>query len=101
MKPNRTITRGHQTLAIYTWGAPSHGPTVLLVHGYPDCADVWQPIAEQLAQDHYVIAYDVRGSGRSSVPAETRDYELDELVTDMNAVIDAMTILGLMAAKFL
>jgi len=89
MTPTRFVTSGDQQLAVYAWGQPGLGPTLVLVHGYPDSAGVWRPIAEQLALHCHVLAYDVRGCGLSSTPARTEAYRLDYLVQDLAAVIDA------------
>jgi 3-oxoadipate enol-lactonase len=43
------------------------GPPLLLVPGIPAIASDWAPLAERLAADRRVIAYDNRGSGRSTV----------------------------------
>ena len=64
--------------------------TVVLVHGYPDQQHVWDPVAERLAADHHVVTYDVRGAGRSGVPANVDGYRLDLLVADFVAVVDAV-----------
>lgn len=65
-------------------------PAVVLVHGYPDCSEVWSPVAELLAAHHYVITYDVRGAGRSDAPPNRADYTLDKLADDLKAVTDAV-----------
>ncbi|MBP7680626.1 MAG: SDR family oxidoreductase [Deltaproteobacteria bacterium] len=90
MTPSRFVTSGDVQLALYTWGEPAGRPTLLLVHGYPDSAHVWQAVAEQLSVDHYVVAYDVRGAGNSTRPERTADYALPLLVRDMEAVLDAV-----------
>ncbi|MCB0975899.1 MAG: alpha/beta fold hydrolase [Acidimicrobiales bacterium] len=64
------------------------GPTVLLVHGYPDDHHVWDLVVDRLLPDHRVVTYDVRGAGHSERPAGTADYRLELLVTDIAAVID-------------
>jgi pimeloyl-ACP methyl ester carboxylesterase len=61
----------------------------VLVHGYPDSSEVWEPIAERLAVDHHVIAYDVRGAGASTAPRDTAGYALAHLAEDLRAVLDA------------
>lgn len=85
-----TVTSADVQLALYRW--PSSGvpgrPVVVLVHGYPDTHAVWEPLAELLADDFQVFAYDVRGAGASSVPGETSAYHLDLLVDDLVAVLD-------------
>jgi pimeloyl-ACP methyl ester carboxylesterase len=66
-------------------------PTVVLLHGFPDTSAVWNPVAEDLAHDFHVVTYDVRGAGRSDVPAHRSDYALPLLVNDTEAVIDAVS----------
>jgi pimeloyl-ACP methyl ester carboxylesterase len=75
-------------LAVTEWGI-SDGPTVLLVHGFPDTSAVWGPLVELLAPDFHVVAYDVRGAGDSDVPGQRTGYALPLLVEDMAAVADA------------
>ncbi len=50
------------------------GPPLLLLHGYPQTHAMWHRVAPRLAQDHTVIAADLRGYGRSSKPATTPDH---------------------------
>lgn len=86
----RTVPRGSVDLAVREWGSADSGlPTVVLVHGYPDCSRVWDAVAGQLAGSHHVVAYDVRGAGASSTPKRIRDYRMIELVADLAAVMDA------------
>lgn len=90
MNPSETVQSGDLSLAVYTWGTPAPGkPNVVLVHGYPDAASVWTRTAEILAQRYYVIAYDVRGAGRSDVPDHTKAFELEHLVEDLAQVVEA------------
>lgn len=65
-----------------------NGPTVVAVHGYPDNQSVWDLVAEDLAADHHVVTYDVRGAGHSDAPERRSDYRLDRLVADFVAVVD-------------
>ena len=51
-------------LSYWTWGDPSNQP-VLLQHGGRDHARSWDPIAEALCGDYYVVAPDLRGHGDS------------------------------------
>lgn len=77
------------TLAVHQWGEAGR-PAILLVHGYPDTALVWAPVAELLAEHYLVTAYDVRGAGHSGAPERTASYRLEHLVADLWAVIDAI-----------
>ncbi|MGH9246539.1 MAG: SDR family oxidoreductase [Acidimicrobiales bacterium] len=84
----RRVRSGDVELAVGEWGDAA-GPTVVLVHGYPDTSAVWRPVAERLAERYHVVAYDVRGAGESSAPRRTGDYRLERLVDDLTAVIEA------------
>ena len=44
------------------------GPAVLLLHGFGDTGDMWQPLAVELAKNRTVIVPDLRGMGLSSHP---------------------------------
>ncbi|MCC2639581.1 MAG: alpha/beta fold hydrolase, partial [Moraxellaceae bacterium] len=94
MTPAHIVTSGAVDLAVYTWGEPGRKkrkPVVVLVHGYPDAAEVWTEVAQALADRHFVVAYDVRGAGRSSAPQGSAAYALPHLVDDLAAVIDAVS----------
>ncbi|GGM43698.1 hypothetical protein GCM10012275_13360 [Longimycelium tulufanense] len=62
------------------------GPTILLVHGYPDSAALWDPVVRHLRHRFRIVRYDVRGAGRSGRPAEQDGYRLDRLAADLAAV---------------
>ncbi|MFD5461203.1 SDR family oxidoreductase [Kitasatospora sp. NPDC127059] len=86
----RTVHSGGLPLAVFEQGDPE-APTVLLVHGYPDTHVVWDDIAADLARDHHVVRYDVRGAGESAAPARREDYRLEHLADDLFAVADAVS----------
>jgi NAD(P)-dependent dehydrogenase (short-subunit alcohol dehydrogenase family)/pimeloyl-ACP methyl ester carboxylesterase len=88
MKTLRVNAEGVQ-LHVVTWGDSRKVP-VVLVHGYPDNHLVWKPVAERLAKQHFVIAYDVRGAGASDAPRGVRAYTLELLAQDLAAVVDAV-----------
>ncbi len=69
-------------------------PTVVLVHGYPDSSQLWEDVTAALAPDHRVVAYDVRGAGRSTAPVEPSGYAMVHLLADLGAVLDAVAPTG-------
>ncbi len=72
------------------WGT---GIPVVLIHGWPLNADMWEYQAGVLAaQGHRVIAYDRRGFGRSGQPWTGYDY--DTLADDLAAVLDTLDLRG-------
>ncbi|MEG0487478.1 MAG: alpha/beta fold hydrolase [Acinetobacter sp.] len=82
-------TQDDQKLCAKTWG-DAEKPALVLVHGYPDNQEVWEPIIEQLIHDFYIITYDVRGAGQSSVPKRIRDYALPRLSLDLECVVNEL-----------
>lgn len=64
-----------------------HGPrTVMLLHGLNVQAHTWDPVADDLARDHHVIALDLRGHGESDW---TRDgYYLRDFAADVVGLAD-------------
>lgn len=84
-----TATDG-QRLAVYTEGR-ANAPTLLLVHGYPDNATVWDTLVDELADTYRIVRYDVRGAGRSTAPERRSGYLLDQLGADLLTVADAVS----------
>jgi pimeloyl-ACP methyl ester carboxylesterase len=66
------------------------GPAVVLLHGYGETGDMWAPLAAELAQDHLVIAPDLRGLGLSSKPAAGFDKKTQ--AGDVLGVLDALNV---------
>lgn len=66
------------------------GPAVLLLHGFGDTGDMWQPLAAKLAADHRVIVPDLRGMGLSSHPEN--GYEKMAQARDMAAMLDRLDV---------
>ena len=77
-------------IAVYTYANPS-APVLVCVHGYPDNAALWEPVAELLADDFQVVTYDVRGAGESEHPSSTSAYCLDRLQEDFQTVVDQVS----------
>src|ERR687888_302574 len=44
------------------------GPSLLLLHGFPETHACWHRIAPELAGSHSVVAPDLRGYGASEAP---------------------------------
>lgn len=82
-------SRDGTRIAVYEQGRPAaQAPTVVLVHGYPDTAALWDGVAAELEARYHVLRYDTRGSGASDHPAGARPYRLPLLADDFQAVID-------------
>ena len=69
------------------------GPAVLLIHGFTaDIERSWVEtgILPDLARDHRVVAFDLRGHGRSDKPHDPRAY--DEIAHDAVRLLDFLGI---------
>ena len=64
------------------------GPVVVLVHGYAENSDSWEPLAADLMKDHTVVVPDLRGIGRSSKPEG--GYEKKTQAKDLRAVVTGL-----------
>lgn len=78
-------------LAATATGDPER-PAVLLIHGYPDTAAVWDVVAAALADRYHVLRYDSRGAGGSERPSVREAYALPLLAADARAVVQASAI---------
>ncbi|MFI8305560.1 SDR family oxidoreductase [Streptomyces sp. NPDC085927] len=87
----RRVRTGGVELCVAELGDPGR-PTIVLVHGYPDSKEVWSEVAPRLAERFHVVAYDVRGHGRSTAPRPLRGgFTLEKLTDDFLAVADAVS----------
>ncbi|WP_372408651.1 SDR family oxidoreductase [Streptomyces luteireticuli] len=87
----RWVHSGGVELCVAELGDPD-GPTVVLVHGYPDSKEVWSEVAVRLRDRFHVVLYDVRGCGRSTAPRPLRGgFTLEKLTEDFLAVVDALS----------
>ncbi|MGK5695022.1 SDR family oxidoreductase [Streptomyces sp. URMC 128] len=87
----RWVRTGEVELCVAELGDPRR-PTIVLVHGYPDSKEVWSEVAARLAGRFHVVAYDVRGHGRSTAPRPLRGgFTLEKLTDDFLAVADAVS----------
>jgi non-heme chloroperoxidase len=78
------------------WGS---GKPVVLIHGWPVNADMWEYQAPFLASNGMrVISYDRRGFGRSSHPWTGYDY--DTLADDVAALLEKLDLTGVTLVGF-
>lgn len=70
------------------WGS---GRPVVLIHGWPVNAEMWEYQQAALAEAGYrVVAYDRRGFGRSSQPWSGYDY--DTMASDLATLMDTLDL---------
>ncbi|MDT5120357.1 MAG: hypothetical protein QOE30_6096 [Mycobacterium sp.] len=72
-------------IAVYEEGNPD-GPTVVLVHGFPDSHVLWDGVVPLLAERFRIIRYDNRGVGLSAAPKPVSAYTMARFADDFAAV---------------
>ena len=77
-------------IAVYEEGNPN-GPTVVLVHGWPDSHVLWDGVVPLLAERFRIIRYDNRGVGLSSAPKPVSAYTMARFADDFAAVIGELS----------
>lgn len=90
MEPNwthGTLTSDRITLHYVTQG---EGPLMLFLHGFPEFWYSWRHQIPEFAQDHKVVAVDLRGYNESEKPADPAAYRMSELVQDVKDVITGL-----------
>jgi len=68
------------------------GPKVVLLHGFPEAAFIWDDVMLRLAGQARCVAPNLRGFERSSAPAAVEAYRARHLVTDIAALIDQLGV---------
>ena len=70
-------------------------PALLLLHGFPQSHVMWHRVAQQLANDYFLVMPDLRGYGDSSKTPGLPDhsnYSKRNMAHDMALVMDALGI---------
>jgi pimeloyl-ACP methyl ester carboxylesterase len=83
----RDITTNGVTIHTRVGG---HGPAVVLLHGYGETGDMWEPLAARLAKDHTVVVPDLRGMGLSSHPPG--GYDKKTQGQDVSGVLNTLKV---------
>lgn len=92
---SETVSSSGLSLRVLVWdalGEPPEGAprTVVLVHGYLDCAGTFAPFVRHLPPWLRVVAPDMRGHGVSGRVPHSGWYHYDDYVRDLRRVVDAL-----------
>jgi pimeloyl-ACP methyl ester carboxylesterase len=66
------------------------GPPLLLLHGWPEFWQTWQPVMQRLADRHRLIVPDLRGFGDSDKPVALHGAQ--DHADDLVALLDALDV---------
>jgi len=70
---------------------PKDGEPVILLHGFPQFADVWTQLLATLGGIGFqAVALDQRGYSAGARPVETASYDLSELTSDVIALANSL-----------
>ena len=76
------------TYHVQVWGQPAPGKVPLvMVHGWMDVAASYQFVVDAFAADHYIIAPDWRGYGKTKAPG-TDNYWYPDYLADLDFLLD-------------
>lgn len=90
LPPPKLVNTNGVQLSVHDAGS---GPTILLLHGWPEIAYTWRFVMPTLVAAGYrVLAPDLRGFGRSSAPAGVERYDIAQLQADVTGLLDALGI---------
>ncbi|MBA3994998.1 MAG: hypothetical protein C0469_15875 [Cyanobacteria bacterium DS2.3.42] len=69
------------------------GPTLLLLHGFPDTHHLWRHVTPQLVSAGFrIVIFDQRGYGQSDAPADVTAFTIDKIASDAIGVLKALGI---------
>jgi pimeloyl-ACP methyl ester carboxylesterase len=89
--PLATTRQGSLHFEIVDRVAPARAPreAVLFHHGIGASAGIWAGWFPALADAHRLVSFDMRGYGRSHIPAADFAWSLEQMVDDLFAIADA------------
>jgi haloacetate dehalogenase len=87
----QTVDCGDVALRVRHGGS---GPPVVLLHGHPRTHATWHRVARLLADRYTVVCPDLRGYGRSTVPADAPDHAQASKRAMANDIVALMDALG-------
>lgn len=64
------------------------GDPVILLHGYTQTSRMWIPLMRKLAENHLVIAPDLRGIGSTAIPGQ--DFTKAQMARDVHALVASL-----------
>ena len=84
---HRTVSAAGASFHVARTGA---GPTLLLLHGWPEFSLTWEPVMARLADRFTLVAPDLRGFGASGKPEPGTPWGAERHADDMLALLDAL-----------
>lgn len=86
-----------EDIAVYTQGNRDKQP-IVFIHGFPFDHTLWDEVIEDLKEDFYCIAYDIRGFGNSRVG--NGQYTMESYVDDLETIITKLELQNVIVCGF-
>jgi pimeloyl-ACP methyl ester carboxylesterase len=86
------VDRGDVRIHYSVTGEGQGSLPLLLTHGFSASRAMWEANLAELSSSRQVVTWDIRGHGRTVVPAKPELYSQDASVEDIGAVLDACRI---------
>jgi pimeloyl-ACP methyl ester carboxylesterase len=85
---HETYIHSNPDVKIYLkYSSPEKNKLIIFLHGYPDTHRTWDVLLEELKEEYQVAAFDLRGAGESSRPADRQSFNIKEINKDIEEVI--------------
>src|SRR5437764_2260556 len=89
-----TVTSHDRTVLHAEVFGPEDAPTIVLLHGWTETLRLLTFQIRELSREFRVVAYDLRGHGRSGSAPTPDAYGMDEHAEDLDAVLRALVPAG-------
>lgn len=86
---NIRITANNITVS-YTDEGPENAPAIIFIHGFPFSKEMWIKQMDVLNENFRVLAYDIRGHGKSY--SGTDDFSIELFVRDLISLMNVLQI---------
>jgi|SRR6185312_10682099 len=74
----------------YRLEGAANGPVLALIHSLGTDLSMWDGVTDDLAADHLILRFDLRGHGASGVPPGL--YQLADFCQDLFALLDVLNL---------
>ena len=68
-------------------------PTVVLLHGFTGTSSTWDEVSALLEGKFKVVAVDLTGHGKTSIPSDSSRYSMAEQIDDLEALFAEMNLI--------
>jgi pimeloyl-ACP methyl ester carboxylesterase len=79
------------TFPALSWQEGGDGMPMVLIHGFPENGDLWQPVVTKLSEAFRLIIPDLPGAGQSSRPAD-RPLTVELMADSIREIMDAAAV---------